>query len=127
MAATVNAYVVKGGCLTYDGKVPAGFKTKLNVIGCQYHSLETFKNASISELNGLKTKDGYPSIKALSPKEEEAIKKLQKEIDTSKSIQENFVKVLTKGFIAKQLALIDKIEVKDFNANPILCHVLKLT
>lgn len=126
MAATVNAYVVKGGCLAYDGKVPAGFKTKLNVIGCQYHSLETFKNASISELNGLKTKDGYPSIKALSPKEEEAIKKLQKEIDTSKSIQENFVKVLTKGFIAKQLALIDKIEVKDFNANPILCHVLKL-
>lgn len=42
MAATVNAYVVKGGCLAYDGKVPAGFKTKLNVIGCQYHSLETF-------------------------------------------------------------------------------------
>lgn len=126
MAATVHNFVLKGGCIAYDGDAPAGLKSKLDAIGYAYHSLVAFKNATITEINDLKTKDGYPTIKALKPKEVDAIQKLQKEIDSSKSVQENFIKLLTKVFIKKQLALIDSIKFEDFNANPILCHALKL-
>lgn len=126
MAATVDNFIYKGGCTTYDGSPTSSFKHKLNAIGVSFSSLQGFKNASIDDLNGLTTKEGQYMFTPLSPKEVEAIKKLQSDIDSNKTLQENFIVILTKGFIKKQLSLIDKITIDDFNANPILCHALKL-
>lgn len=126
MAANLYNLIVKGCSITYEGNVSASFKTKLKVIAAAFSTLKGFKEASIASINNLKTVEGTNAIKVLNAKEEEAIKAFQAEIDLEKTIVQNFIKILTKDFVNKQLSMLESISVDSFNANPILCKALNL-
>lgn len=126
MAATLYNLIIKGCSASFEGTVSTGFKNKLNIIAAQFSTLSGFKNTTIDFLNDLKTAEGDKSIKKLTAKEEKAIITFQKEIDLDKNIIQNFIKILTKEFIIKQLDMLSTISISTFNANPILCIALNL-
>lgn len=126
MAATLYNLIVKGCTITFNGSVSSSFKNKLNIIAAQFSTLKGFKLATISSLNDIKTVEGDRCFRPLTTKEECAITSFQKEIDLSKNIVQNFIKILTKEFISKQITMLSNISIKAFNANPILCKALNL-
>lgn len=126
MAANLYNLIFKGCSITYEGSVSVSFKTKLKVIAAAFSTLKGFKEASIASVNNIKTVEGTNAIKVLNTKEEEAIKAFQAEIDLEKTIVQNFIKILTKDFVNKQLSMLESISVDSFNANPILCKALNL-
>lgn len=126
MAATLYNLIVKGCSISFEGNVSNSFKNKLNVIGAQFSTLKGFKQATIASLNGLKTVEGDKCFRPLTSKEESAITLFQNEIDLSKNIVQNFIKILTKEFVNKQIAMLSSISIDTFNANPILCTALNL-
>lgn len=126
MAASLYNLIVKGCSITYEGNVSISFKTKLKVIAAAFSTLKGFKEASIASVNNIKTVEGTNAIKALNEKEEKAIKTFQAEIDLEMTIVQNFIKILTKDFVNKQLSMLESISVDSFNANPILCKALNL-
>lgn len=126
MASTLKEFVIKCGCIFYDGIPTKNNKDKFNTIGCYYSTLEGFKNASISDFNNLTTQDGQKCFKPLTIKEQQALSKLQENCDLDITLEENFIKILTKDFISKQLKAIDAITLEGLNANPLLCRALKL-
>lgn len=126
MAATLNEFVIKGSCIFLEGNATKSNKDKFNTIGCYYSSLAGFKSASIRDFNNLRTREGAKCFKALTPKEEDALKLLQRNTDPSISLEENFIKILTMNFIRKQAKAIDNITLEGLNANPLLCRALKL-
>ncbi len=55
-----------------------------------------------------------------------AITAFQNEIEEDKTIVQNFIKILTKNFVSKQIAMLSSLSRESFNANPILCTALNL-
>lgn len=126
MASTLNEFIVKCGSIYYDGTITNRNKEKFNAIGCHYSTLLGFKNASIDEFNNLTTIDGNKCFNPLSRKERQALIQLQTDCNTDITLEQNFIKILTKDFINKQIKAIDKITLEGLNANPLLCRALKL-
>lgn len=126
MAATLSNLIVKGCVISFEGTASSTFKYKLNVIATQFSTLKGFKEATIASLNAIKTVEGESSFKTLTSKEESAIIAFQKEIDLDKTIVQNFIKILTKEFVNKQITMLSTISIDTFNANPILCAALNL-
>lgn len=126
MAATLYNLIVKGCVLSFNGAVSTNFKHKVNVIAANFSTLSGFKQASIASLNEIKTIEGNPCFKPLTTKEENAILTFQGDIDLDKSIVQNFIKILTKDFVNKQITMLSSISIASFNANPILCTALNL-
>ena len=125
MAATVSTFINKGGQISMMGTCSPSFKKKLEVISFRFSTLQRFKNASIELLNSFTTEEGTKCFKPLTPKEESAIKSLQDEINVDWSIEKNFIRLLTKKFIAKQIRMIEELTIESLNTNPLLCYALK--
>lgn len=127
MAATLGELIMKGCSCYYEGAISSQFKTKIAKIVGHYSTLDGFKTATIEELNSLKTVEGLICFRKLTPKEEQAIKAFQDDIDPENTLVQNFIKILTKRFIKKQLDMLSTISLDAFNANPILCAALNLS
>ena len=127
MASTLKEFVKKCGSIYYDGNVSNSNKSKFDVIGCHYATLDGFKNASIDDLNNLTTIEGERCFSPLTDKEQQALLLLQENCDTTITLEQNFIKILTKDFIRKQANAINNITLEGMNANPLLCRALKLS
>ena len=127
MASTLKEFVKKCGSIYYDGNVSNSNKSKFDVIGCHYATLEGFKNASIDDFNNLTTIEGERCFSPLTDKEQQALSLLQENCDTTISLEQNFIKILSKDFIRKQANAINNITLEGMNANPLLCRALKLS
>lgn len=126
MAATLYNLILKGCSISYEGTVGSGFKNKLNVIATQFSTLRGFKYATIASLNDIRTIEGDNAFRPLTAKEAKSVTAFQHEIDLDKNIVQNFIKILTKEFVNKQIAMLSTISIDTFNANPILCTALNL-
>lgn len=126
MASTLKEFVKKCGSIYYDGNASNSNKNKFDIIGCYYATLEGFKNASIEDFNNLTTIEGKRCFSTLTDKEQQALSLLQENCDTAITLEQNFIKILTKDFIRKQANAIDNISLEGMNANPLLCKALKL-
>lgn len=126
MAATLYNLIVKGCTVSFDGVASSSFKNKLNVIAAQFSTIRGFKSASISSLNNIRTIEGDTYFRPLTPKEERAIIAFQNEIDPEMTIVQNFIRILTKEFVSRQVYMLSAISIDSFNANPILCSALNL-
>ena len=126
MAATLYNLIVKGCKISFEGNAGNSFRDKLNVIAAQFSTLAGFKQATIASLNDIKTVEGDRCFRPLTAKEANAIALFQQEIDLNKSIVQNFIVVLTKEFVNKQISMLSTISIDSFNANPILCVALNL-
>ena len=127
MASTLSALVLKGGSIYFNGSPTRVTKDKFAIIGSRYGTLVGFKMASIDTFNTFTTEDGTPCFRALTQKERNALQSLQSMIDPNISIEENFIKLLTKDFIRRQEFAISNITLEGLNANPLLCKALKLS
>jgi hypothetical protein len=125
MPASISALIEKGCLLHLNGNNT--FKEKLRIIGSRYSTLKCFVDSTIDDYNAFKTVEGTPCFKPLTDKEIEAVDKFKLQIDPEKSIEENFISILTSKFINKQLAMLEKMSVNDLNANPMLCRALNFT
>lgn len=126
MAATLTEFIKRCGAIYIDGNPTKSNKQKFNAIGCYYSTLHGFKYASIEDFNNLTTIEGERCFSPLTPKERQALLLLQADCDTNLSLEQNFIKILTKDFIRKQAKAIDNITIEELNANPLLCRALKL-
>ena len=126
MASTLSALVLKGGSIYFNGSPTRVTKDKFAIIGSRYGTLVGFKMASIDTFNTFTTEDGTPCFRALTQKERNALQSLQSMIDPNISIEENFIKLLTKDFIRRQEFAISNITLEGLNANQLLCKALKL-
>ncbi len=125
MAATVSTFISKGGQITTSGTCSSSFKRKLEIISTRFSTLSRFKHASIETLNGFTTEEGTPCFRPLTSKEVSAIQSLQDEINAELSVEENFIHLLTKKFITKQINMINDLTLESLNTNPLLCYALK--
>lgn len=126
MASTLSELVLKGGKIYFNGSPSNATKDKFAIIGSRYGTLAGFKKASIDTFNTFTTEDGAPCFRALTQKERSALKKLQSKIDPNISVEENFIKLLTRDFIQRQNSAISNLTLEGLNANPLLCKALKL-
>lgn len=126
MAATLYNLIVKGCVISFEGTASNSFKNKLSVIAAQFTTLRGFKEVTIDALNNLRSVEGDRYFRPLTPKESNAIITFQNEIELDKSIVQNFIKILTKEFVNKQIRMLSNITIEAFNANPILCTALNL-
>lgn len=125
MAATVSTFINKGGQMTMTETCSPSFKKKLEIISFRFYTRHRFKDASIELLNSFTTEEGTKCFKPLTPKEESAIKSLQDEINVDWSVEKNFIHLLTRKFIAKQIRMIEELTIESLNTNPLLCYALK--
>lgn len=126
MAATLQNLIEKGCNITFDGNASSSFKSKLKIIAAHFSTLRGFKEASIESIKNLRSIEGDRYFRNLTPKEVDAITSFQREIELDKTIVQNFIKILTKNFVSKQIAMLSSISIESFNANPILCTALNL-
>ena len=126
MAATLTELVKKGCSIFIVGNLTSKNKEKFAIIGSRFSTLRGFKEAEIDSFNDFKTVEGNKCFNALTTREKNALMALKDSIDPGVSIEENFIIILTKDFIRKQLSAIDGITIKELNANPLLCKALKL-
>ena len=124
MASTISEYLAKSAYIKTDS---AATKKKFYLIGTQFSTLIGLKKATIEELNSLKTLDHAPLIRPLTQKEQEVFNLIKKEINPRVSIEENFVFLLTKRFIKKQLVMLEELTLDSISANPLLCNALKMS
>lgn len=120
MAASVSAFIIKG-CLFHMSSMSPSSKKKLEIIGSHFSSLQEFKQAPLEKPDCFAMGNGIK----LTSKEITAIKELQNEVNIDWSIEENFIQLSTKEFIAKQLKMIENLTIETLNANPLLCYALK--
>lgn len=126
MASTLTEFIIKCACIYYEGSPTKNSKAKFNFIGCYYGTLEGFKKASVQEFNNLSTIEGKKCFSPLTYKERQTLIQLQEDCDTSITIEQNFIKILTKDFIRRQVKAIGSITLEELNVNPLLCRALKL-
>lgn len=126
MASTLSELVLKGGNIYFDGSPSKATKDKFAIIGSRYGTLAGFKRASIDTFNTFTTEDGAPCFRALTQKERSALEALKSMIDPNISVEENFIKLLTRDFIQRQALAISNLTLEGLNANPLLCKALKL-
>lgn len=126
MAATLQNLIEKGCSITFEGNASNSFKSKLNIIAAHFSTLRGFKEASIESIKNLRSVEGDRCFRNLTPKEVAAIISFQNEIEEDKTVIQNFIKILTKNFVSKQIAMLSSISIESFNANPILCTALNL-
>ena len=126
MASTLTEFITKCGSIYYDGATTKNNKEKFNAIGCHYATLNGFKHASIDDFNNLTTVEGERCFKPLTAKEQQALLQLQNDCDIDITLEQNFIKILTKDFIRRQGKAIENITLEGLNANPLLCRALKL-
>lgn len=123
MAATLSEYIVTAAKIK-DAKKE--LIEKLRILGYQYKTLCGFKTATSSVLNSLKDAEGNPLINPLTEKEFKLLNSIQDDIDTSISLEANFVKILTRSFVEKQKNMLLSMKLSDINSNPLLCCALNL-
>lgn len=126
MAATLQNLIEKGCSITFEGSASNSFKNKLNIIAAHFSTLKGFKDATIESIKNLRSVEGDRYFRNLTPKEVAAIISFQNEIEEDKTVIQNFIKILTKNFVSKQIAMLSSISIESFNANPILCTALNL-
>lgn len=126
MAATLYDLIMRGCSIYIGGSLSKTFESKLKLIAPRFSTLSGFKSISIEDLNNLKTLEGEKCFRNLTARESAAITTFQGEIDLNKSIIENFIKMLTKEFVNKQILMLSSLSIDKFNANPILCKALNL-
>lgn len=126
MASTLSELVLKGGNIYFDGLPSKATKDKFAIIGSRYGTLAGFKSASIDTFNTFTTEDGTPCFRTLTQKERSALESLKSMINPTISVEENFIKLLTRDFIRRQVLAISKLTLEGLNANPLLCKALKL-
>lgn len=127
MAATITELVKKGGSIMYDGTATSTSKEKFSIIGSRFSTLKCFKDAPISSFNQFTTVEGIRCFNSLTSKEIDALKELKQIINPDLSIEENFIIILTKDFIRRQILAIENITIEGLNANPLLCKAIKLS
>lgn len=123
MASTVREYLIKAASIK---SATTGFKTKIGIVGDLYSTLAGVKKASASKLNAQKNLEGAPLFKPFTEKEIALFDEIKKGIDPNKSIEENFIKLLTAHFIDKQLLMLQKLNLVSITTNPLLCSALKM-
>ena len=123
MAATIGDYLAKSAALK---DASASCKLKMRIVGDQYSTLAGVKRATIKSINGARNLEGQPLIKALTPKEITIFNAIKREIDPGKSLEENFIVLLTANFIQRQLTMLKGFGLDDMNTNPLLCSALKM-
>ena len=126
MAATLKELIIKGGSIYISGDATKSNKNKFESIGSRFSTIEVFKSTPISTFNSFTTVEGVKCFPPLTSKEEDALRKLQKTLQPTLSIEENFIVILTKDFIQKQILAIHNMTLEGLNANPLLCRALKL-
>ena len=126
MAATLKELIIKGGSIYITGDATKSNKNKFETIGSRFSTIEVFKSTPISTFNSFTTVEGEKCFPPLTSKEEDALRKLQQALQPTLSIEENFIVILTKDFIQKQLLAINNMTLEGLNANPLLCRALKL-
>lgn len=120
-----NLYnLIELGCSILNDSVSASFENKIKIIAAHFSTLSRFKKTSIKSFNEIKTIEGDRAFRKLTLKEENVIKSLQKELDLNYSVEQNFIKILTKSFINTQLNNVSSLSLETLNANPILCTAL---
>lgn len=124
MAANIENLIYKGCILALNGSETDSNKRKFNVISTQFSTLQAFKEAAITQLNGFKTVEGNPCFRPLTDKEVKAIQEIQHLIAPVNSVQENFIKILTHYFLKKQMVMLEEMNVEKLNCNPMLCKAL---
>jgi len=123
MASSVREYLIKSAKI-YGGST--NFQEKLSNLSSMYGTLSSFKSAKPKKLESFKTVEGAPLIKKLTNKELEVLKLIQKQIDKTISIEDNFIALLTSDFINRQLKMLNEMTLDRINANPLLCSALHL-
>ena len=126
MASTLSELVLKGGKTYFNGSPSNETNDKFAIIGSRYGTLASFKRASIDTFNTFTTEDGTPCFRTLTQKERSALESLKSMIDPNISVEENFIKLLTRDFIRRQKSAISNLTLEGLNANPLLCKALKL-
>lgn len=123
MSATIGEYLVKSASIKSGS---SEFKNKLRVIGDQFSTLEGLKKATVKKLNAAKNLEGQPLIKPFTKKETELFGAIKREINPRKTLEENFIVLLTSDFIGKQVTMLHSFDLDSMNTNPLLCSALKL-
>lgn len=126
MAATLKELIIKGGSIYINGDATKSNKNKFEAIGSRFSTIDGFKYAPVSTFNSFTTVEGQKCFSPLTSKEEDALRKLQQALQPTLSIEENFIVILTKDFIQKQIIAINNMTLEGLNANPLLCKALKL-
>ena len=126
MAATLKELIIKGGSIYIIGNATKSSKNKFETIGSRFSTIEGFKSAPIGTFNSFTTVEGQKCFSPLTPKEGDALRKLQQALEPTLSIEENFIVILTKDFIQKLMLAINNMTLEGLNANPLLCRALKL-
>lgn len=126
MAATLKELIIKGGSIYIIGNATKSSKNKFETIGSRFSTIEGFKSAPIETFNSFTTVEGEKCFSPLTSKEKDALRKLQQALEPTLSIEENFIVILTKDFIQKQILAINNMTLEGLNANPLLCRALKL-
>ncbi|MCU0444190.1 MAG: hypothetical protein MUE85_04675 [Microscillaceae bacterium] len=126
MAATIKELIKKGFSMHNEG-ISAVFKSKIEIFSSHFGSIDSFLRAKREDFEKLIFVIDNPHIK-LTDKDYEKIKAFQTNgyLDPKLSIQQNFVKILTTDFINKQLLMIENLDLKTLNVNPILAGALNL-
>lgn len=122
MASTISEYLVKAA--SYHS-AKAETKEKFRVLGSRYRTLAAFKIATPEYLQSFQTAEGDTQIEAFSRAEITLLKKIQDDIDATISTEANFIKILTRRFIQKQLEMLNDININKLNTNPLLCNALR--
>lgn len=124
MASTIEALIIKGCSLNFQGTPTKNNKRKFEIIASRYATLRAFYEATISDYNDFKTVEGTHCFRPLNDKEKFAIECLKSIINLDYSIEENFIRLLTNDFVKKQLTMLDEMSIEKLNSNPMLCRAL---
>lgn len=131
MAVSVSTFIITGYLIHKEmeksalsknkPRMSTSLKEKLEIMSSHFSSLKEFKQASLEKPDCFTKEIGVK----LTKKQITVINELQNDINIDLSIEENFIQLFTKAFIAKQLKMIDNLTIEALNANPLLCYALK--
>jgi hypothetical protein len=124
MAATVQNLIKKSFNILLGGQTRL-FDQKIDLITGHCGSIKAFLNITKADCEKLVFVIDEPQIK-LTARDYEKITALQESglLDIRLTIAENFVKILTQEFVARQLEMIENMNLASLNINPILAGAL---
>ncbi len=126
MAATIQELIKKGISIHLRTLSPT-FKKKIEIIVYHFGSIDSFLCATKEQFENISFIGGENPIR-LTETDFEKIRSFQDSglLDSSLSIQENFVKILVGEFVNRQLQMIESLDLETLNINPILAGALNL-
>jgi hypothetical protein len=126
MAATTQELIKKAFSVQQKG-ISSSFKRKIEIIAYHFGDIGSFLRATKEDFENISFVGGEKPIK-LTDTDFEKIQKFQQSnlIDSTLTVQENFVKVLVTEFINRQLQMIESLKLETLNVNPILAGALNL-